>query len=127
MEISEIQEDVPEIILDLPTIKADINRVLKETSERGLLQTSKWLAEINHSIRLEDTGATQPIKTDKVLSLSLPQDGPDLDTYILAKTYFDLKEYDRSAFSLNLSLFIKVVFLIFTAGTFRVRRSVWMT
>jgi len=98
MEISEIQEDVPEIILDLPTIKADINRVLKETSERGLLQTSKWLAEINHSIRLEDTGATPPIKTDKVLSSSLPQDGPDLDTYILAKTYFDLKEYDRSAF-----------------------------
>ena len=29
---------------------------------------------------------------------SLPPPGPDLDTFNLAKSYFDLKEYDRAAF-----------------------------
>ena len=40
----------------------------------------------------------------EVLSSSLPQDGPDLDTYILAKTYFDLKECRQ-----NFSCFLKTL------------------
>ena len=45
-----------EIKLDLPSIKAEICRVQSECSRRGLLQTSKWLAEISYSIRTVISG-----------------------------------------------------------------------
>ena len=45
-----------EIKLDLPSIKTEICRVQSECSRRGLLQTSKWLAEINYSIRTVISG-----------------------------------------------------------------------
>jgi len=99
MDISENLEDVPEIKLDLPAIKADIARVLKETGERGLMQTSKWLCEINHAIRLDSTMKDPaPAPVAEPDSSSLPPPGPDLDAYRLAKAYFDLKEFDRAAY-----------------------------
>jgi anaphase-promoting complex subunit 8 len=132
MEISQNMEDVPEIKLDLVNIKKEISRVLQGCTERGLLHTSKWLAEINHAIRpdgSEDkmsessdlsgpfepnstsdlsgaeprhtsdlTGASIPVLPRACSSSDLPGAGPELDTYQLGKSYFDLKEYDRAAF-----------------------------
>lgn len=99
MDLSETLEEVPEIHLDLPAIKKDISRVFKETSERGLLQTSKWLAEISHAIRLDNCNiSTEMQESESEVRSSLPPPGPDLDTFNLAKSYFDLKEYDRAAF-----------------------------
>jgi len=85
------EDSVLFIDLDLVAIKAEIAYVFDRCSRRGLSQTSKWLAEINHALK-----ATS-LPQDKVPSPELPP-GPDLDTYNLAKTYFDLKEYDRAAF-----------------------------
>ena len=85
------EDSVLFIDLDLVAIKAEIAYVFDRCSRRGLSQTSKWLAEINHALK------TTSLPQDKVPSPELPP-GPDLDTYNLAKTYFDLKEYDRAAF-----------------------------
>ena len=84
-------DDVPEINLDLLAMKAEISRVQTECCRRGLNQTSKWLAEINFAMK------TTFLPADQVPAPELSP-GPDLDTYNLAKSYFDLKEYDRAAF-----------------------------
>jgi len=81
---------IEEIKLDLPSIKTEICRVQSECCRRGLLQTSKWLAEISYSIRTVTSGYVET-------QSELPS-GSDLDTYNLAKSYFDLKEYDRAAY-----------------------------
>jgi len=89
-------DEIPEIQLDLVTIKTEICRVQAECCRRGLNQTSKWLAEINFALRETALPADQ---NQQELG-----PGPDLDTYNLAKSYFDLKEYDRAAyFSRNMT------------------------
>lgn len=82
-----LNDSVPEILLDIPAIKSELLRVLGACSQRGLLQTSKWLAEINYALRT--VTCNDEVSVDR---------GPDWDTFSLAKTYFDLKEYDRAAF-----------------------------
>jgi len=84
-------DSIPEINLDLSAMKVELARVYDSCSRRGLTQTSKWLAEINHALR------STPLPPDQLPAPELSP-GPDLDTYTLAKTYFDLKEYDRAAF-----------------------------
>ena len=60
----------------------------------SLPQTSKWLAEMNYALR--DT----PLPHAPENPTEPPEipPGPDLDTFTLAKSYFDLKEFDRAAF-----------------------------
>ena len=84
-------DEAPEIQLDLVAMKTEICRVQAECCRRGLNQTSKWLAEINFAMR------TTSLPPDQVPGPELGP-GPDLDTYNLAKSYFDLKEYDRAAY-----------------------------
>ena len=84
-------DDIPEINLDLVAMKAEISRVQTECCRRGLNQTTKWLAEINFAMK------NTALPADQVPTAELSP-GPDLDTYTLAKSYFDLKEYDRAAF-----------------------------
>ena len=84
-------DDIPEINLDLVAMKAEISRVQTECCKRGLNQSTKWLAEINFAMK------TTPLPADQVPAPELSP-GPDLDTYSLAKSYFDLKEYDRAAY-----------------------------
>lgn len=80
-----------DIQLDLPAIKAELAEVQQRCSSRGLVQTAKWLAEINYALR----GTLLPDSSSRVPELP---PGPDLDTFTMAKSYFDLKEYDRAAF-----------------------------
>jgi len=79
------------VTLDLAAMKVEISSVQAECSRRGLAQSAKWLAEISFAIRSTQQGQD-----------SLPQPemgpGPELDAYNLAKSYFDLKEYDRAAY-----------------------------
>ena len=93
MELSDYNPDesMLEIDLDLATIKSEITRVQGECSRRGLLHTTKWLTEINFAIKSVTPAETAADKSE------LPS-GPELDTYNLAKSYFDLKEYDRAAY-----------------------------
>jgi len=88
---SSLEGEGLDIALDLPAIRAELAAVQARCAARGLLQSSKWLAEISYSLRdtpLPEGAAPQPEL----------QPGPDLDTFTLAKSYFDLKEYDRAAF-----------------------------
>ena len=59
-----------------------------------LPQTSKWLAEMNYALR--DTPLPEAPENPTEPPEIPP--GPDLDTFTLAKSYFDLKEFDRAAF-----------------------------
>lgn len=80
----------PDFNIDLKQVKHDLLKGIKECSQRGLNQSMKWLAELNHSISHVKLSAQElPIVTDDL--------DDDLESYLLAKAYFDLKEYDRAA------------------------------
>lgn len=75
--------------LDLVEVKRDLLRGIKECSERGLNQSVKWLSELNFALN----NVQIPVE-------ELPQAEPqnDIDIYYMAKSYFDVKEYDRCVF-----------------------------
>ncbi|KAF7992968.1 hypothetical protein HCN44_005749 [Aphidius gifuensis] len=83
------------IKFDIKEVKADTIRAITECSQRGLLHTTKWLAELNYSLR--------DIKLDNIIAnqdINVVENNEN-DMYILAKSYFDLKEYDRAAYFVN--------------------------
>ncbi|CAH1117785.1 unnamed protein product [Phaedon cochleariae] len=95
-----------EIKIDLRVVKKDLISGIHQCSQRGLNYSVKWLSEINHAL--------------KELQLSpdeLPQHVDDtqdeLEEFLLAKSYFDLKEYDRSAHFLKDCVKPKPRFLYF--------------
>ncbi|KAG5676594.1 hypothetical protein PVAND_006417 [Polypedilum vanderplanki] len=55
---------------NLVEVKQDLIKGIIECNKRGLIHSSKWLAELNQ----------------------------EFDSYMLAKTYFDCREYDRAAY-----------------------------
>lgn len=75
---------------DLITVKSDLIRGIYESSQRGLTQCVKRLSELNHSI----TNCTLPMENyprfDETFDV-------EHDLYLLSKSYFDLREYDRCA------------------------------
>ncbi|XP_013402626.1 cell division cycle protein 23 homolog [Lingula anatina] len=77
---------------DLSVIKRDLLLANRECSERGLMQSAKWSAEMIFSLNQVPTNAlqVQPTASDVFCK--------EYDRYTLAKSYFDLKEYDRAAF-----------------------------
>lgn len=76
---------------NLKEVKSDLLYAINECSQRGLLHTTKWLAELNYSLK--------NIKLDAHdLTANISETCQEEDTYTLAKTYFDLKEYDRAAY-----------------------------
>ncbi|XP_050448492.1 cell division cycle protein 23 homolog [Cataglyphis hispanica] len=76
---------------NLKEVKSDLLHAINECSQRGLLYTTKWLAELNYSLK--------NVKLDvHDLTADISETFQDEDTYTLAKTYFDLKEYDRAAY-----------------------------
>lgn len=79
---------------DLKEVKNDLLLGIKECTQRGLVQSTKWLAELNFSISHVKLDAS---KVDKINAVE-SGDAQETETYILAKSYFDLKEYDRCAY-----------------------------
>ncbi|XP_017778354.1 PREDICTED: cell division cycle protein 23 homolog [Nicrophorus vespilloides] len=77
--------------MDLKLVKRDLLKGIRECSERGLHFSVKWLAELNYAIKHVKLDAA-----DYAVDSGLLDD--DLDNYTLAKSYFDIKEYDRSAY-----------------------------
>lgn len=104
---------------NLKEVKSDLLYAISECSQRGLLHTTKWflpkliyhcsfmylyhvlyiymvfvcyrLAELNYSLK--------NVKLDTHdLTANISETCQEEDTYTLAKTYFDLKEYDRAAY-----------------------------
>lgn len=96
------------IKFDLKEIKSDLVRSILECSQRGLLNTTKWLAELNHSLK----NVEQDVN-DTIADVNILETNEDDDTYLLAKSYFDLKEYDRAAYFLEKCKTSKTKFLYF--------------
>ncbi|KAJ8686394.1 hypothetical protein QAD02_022188 [Eretmocerus hayati] len=83
-----------EIKWDIMNIKSEIVKAIHDCSQRGLVQTTKWLAELNFSLKCSSNETIDS-------SINVTQPSEDDDACMLAKSYFDLKEYDRSAFFLK--------------------------
>lgn len=83
---------------DLSKIKNDLLKAHKECSNRRLMHSAKWCAEL--SLALSKYTDIQTLRTiiheeyDEAFLL-------EYDQYVLATSYFDLKEYDRAVFFLE--------------------------
>ncbi|KAF5303006.1 hypothetical protein FQR65_LT08335 [Abscondita terminalis] len=82
-----MESEIRDSKLDLIKVKKDLIIGIKECSQRGLYHSAKWLSEINFSIA--DIKVQPEIDNSEIA---------DTESYLLAKSYFDLKEYDRCAF-----------------------------
>ena len=81
------------IRLDLPAIKGELTVKRAECQQRGLAHSYKWLAEIAYALRkVKAKAANSSMDEDDESAVD------EEDVYAMAKSYFDLKEYDRSAF-----------------------------
>ncbi|XP_014247911.1 cell division cycle protein 23 homolog [Cimex lectularius] len=76
--------------IDLKEVKFNVQRALYDCTVRGLHHSAKWLAEICHCLK--------NVKSDIYIPKEPVVIPEEYDNYILAKSYFDLKEYDRCAF-----------------------------
>lgn len=77
--------------LDLKVVKHDLLKGIHECSQRGLNQTVKWLAELNQSI----ADVQLPPESFPNIVYGCEE---ETDVYLMAKSYFDLKEYDRCSY-----------------------------
>ncbi|XP_067160680.1 cell division cycle protein 23 homolog isoform X2 [Apteryx mantelli] len=80
---------------DLREIKKQLLSVAERSRERGLQHSGKWASELAFAL--------DPLPLSELpppLALT-EEDARDLDAYTLAKSYFDLKEYDRAAYFLR--------------------------
>ncbi|KAI2650928.1 hypothetical protein H4Q32_018911 [Labeo rohita] len=80
---------------DLVQIKKQLISVIAQCKERGLVHSVKWASELAFSL---DPLPLNEIPPSPELT---EEDAQDLDALCLAKSYFDLKEYDRAAYFLR--------------------------
>lgn len=90
--------------LDLKLIKQDIMREIRECSARGLNQSTKWLSELNFAITTVKISSEEPPNP-------VEEFGEEYDSYLMAKSYFDLKEYDRCVYFTEKCMTAKAHFL----------------
>lgn len=95
-----------DIQIDLNQVRIDILHGIRECSDRGLIQTTKWLAELNFSLKDHKIAYEEPPPTydDGIL----PE---EKECYTLAKSYFDCQEYDRATHFIENCTSPKCVFL----------------
>ncbi|XP_035792657.1 cell division cycle protein 23 homolog [Anopheles albimanus] len=78
----------------LKDVKRDIIVGIVECNKRGLMHCAKWLAELNHG--LSETSVD--LRDEPFQNMHTGIAANEYDDYILAKSYFDVQEYDRSAY-----------------------------
>lgn len=83
-----IQNDI--FSINLSQVKQDIHLGIHECQKRGLYQSTKFLAELNHGFQ---TSFTPPANLNPYAGISVN----DLDNYLLARSYVDCREYERAA------------------------------
>eukprot|EP00096_Caligus_rogercresseyi_P011405 TRINITY_DN4475_c0_g2_i1.p1 TRINITY_DN4475_c0_g2~~TRINITY_DN4475_c0_g2_i1.p1 ORF type:complete len:637 (+),score=174.58 TRINITY_DN4475_c0_g2_i1:32-1942(+) len=106
MDDSDLGLEAGAIELDLPALKSELMVTHEECSKRGLSQSAKWLAEIMFALK--------NVKCDRTAlspALCQEEDEENFETYVLAKSYFDLKEYDRVSHFTKDSKYPKTRFL----------------
>uniref|UniRef100_A0A1B6F0D6 Cyclosome subunit 8 n=1 Tax=Cuerna arida TaxID=1464854 RepID=A0A1B6F0D6_9HEMI len=77
---------------DLKSVKTSIQKAILDCSIRGLNHTTKWLSELNFSLKDVEIDPAERVHTDPAVY------GNEYDTYFLAKSYFDVREYDRCTY-----------------------------
>ncbi|CAG9853613.1 unnamed protein product [Phyllotreta striolata] len=95
-----------EVKLDCISMKKDLLRGIYNCSQRGLNQSVKWLSEINFSLK----NINLPPEDKLIKNDDLEE---EMDDYFLAKSYFDLKEYDRCSHFLKDCVKAKSKFLYY--------------
>uniref|UniRef100_A0A8C6Y362 Cyclosome subunit 8 n=1 Tax=Naja naja TaxID=35670 RepID=A0A8C6Y362_NAJNA len=80
---------------DLREIKKQLLDVAERSRERGLQHSGKWASELAFALDPLPLNELPPVPE------LTEEDACDLDAYTLAKSYFDLKEYDRAAYFLR--------------------------
>ena len=83
--------------IKLSEVKQDLITGTIECNKRGLIQSAKWLTELNHGLKNIDT----KINLATLSSLGIADD--EYDDYCLAKSYYDCREYDRAAYFIRSS------------------------
>jgi hypothetical protein len=117
---------------DRQSLYSDLMTAVRKCSERGMYHSAKWceLKSVNIDVRAAEalnsmdhevsSGAGESMSIDsrsggksnqKQLREEMDRETQDLPKYILAKSYFDCKEYDRAAFVLVGSQSLKSKFL----------------
>ncbi|KAG5676586.1 hypothetical protein PVAND_006409 [Polypedilum vanderplanki] len=79
---------------NLVEVKQDLIKGIIECNKRGLIHSSKWLAELNQGIQIVEF-------ENSLIDANTANAGishEEFDSYMLAKTYFDCREYDRAAY-----------------------------
>ncbi|XP_039629745.1 cell division cycle protein 23 homolog [Polypterus senegalus] len=81
--------------MDLVEIKRQLCGIVVLCRERGLTHSCKWASELAFCL--------EPLPLSKLPPPAqfTEEDAQDLDAYTLAKSFFDLKEYDRAAYFLR--------------------------
>ncbi|XP_053599682.1 cell division cycle protein 23 homolog [Plodia interpunctella] len=93
-----------DIQIDLVQVKKDVQQGLRECKDRGLIQTTKWLAELNYALREHKVPEESVVYDDGIAA-------EERDAYTLAKSFFDCEEYDRAAHFLENCTSPKCVFI----------------
>ncbi|KAK3239275.1 anaphase-promoting complex component apc8 [Cymbomonas tetramitiformis] len=90
---------------DAATKRRELRRAIYELRDRGLYQSAKWAAEQAVGFRPLANNETSLSEGESVsTSSSMKEDdgeGHDEELFLLAKAYFDLKEYRRCAHALR--------------------------
>uniref|UniRef100_T1JH63 Cyclosome subunit 8 n=1 Tax=Strigamia maritima TaxID=126957 RepID=T1JH63_STRMM len=79
---------------DFPRMKIDVIKANKECSDRGLIHSAKWAAELSHALKNVNINVKEVVSS---LGEEEEKFYQDFDDYVLAKSYFELKEYERAA------------------------------
>ncbi|KFB47820.1 hypothetical protein ZHAS_00015776 [Anopheles sinensis] len=82
--------------VNLAEAKLDILNGIVECNKRGLMQCAKWLAELNHGLPQEERLKRKDHETYDAQRAGIADN--EYDDYILAKSYFDVREYDRATY-----------------------------
>ncbi|CAG8849678.1 20748_t:CDS:2, partial [Gigaspora margarita] len=93
--------------LTLEEVGLALRKAVTECSERGLYFATKWAAETLDGLPASSKELLESVKMDMSYSfftqkdLSTNIDYIENDKYLLGKSYFDVKEFDRAAFVLE--------------------------
>lgn len=95
-----------DIQIDINQVRIDILHGIRECMDRGLTQTTKWLAELNYALKEHKiTYEESPSEYNDGIA------SEEKEAYTLSKSYFDCQEYDRAAHFLENCTSPKCVFL----------------
>ncbi|KAG5888417.1 hypothetical protein JTB14_016321 [Gonioctena quinquepunctata] len=95
-----------DIKIDFKIVKADLVKGIYECSQRGLYHSVKWLSEINYALKHI---SLFPEEKPKIVD----DNDDEMEAFLLAKSYYDLKEYDRCAHFIKDCTYPKARYLYF--------------